>query len=436
MAHPKSTNQIAQEMETYFDRLWPICRSITGPGFRDSLSILSELMPMKKMRFPTGKKVLDWIVPKEWRIRDAYLIDPNGKKRADFKVNNLHIVNYSVPFRGRMTLKELRPRLYTIPDQPTAIPYRTAYYTESWGFCVANDDLKTFPEGEYEVVIDSSLEDGFVELGEAVIPGESSQEIFFSTYLCHPSMANNELSGPLLTAFLYQKILELAQRRFTYRFVICPETIGSICYLSKRGTHLTKKMVAGYQVTCVGNPGPLTYKKSRCGNTLADRAAMEMLKHFPASDITCFNPVEGSDERQYCSPGFKLPLGSLMRTRYMKYPEYHTSLDNKEFIRFSTLIETLNVYFSIVKNIESNGFFKNTVMKGEPQLGRRGMYPPLGAAKTADGRTAALMWSLSLLDGSRDLFDVAEVSGIPMQSISEAVNELCSAGLLERLKNK
>ena len=424
---------IENEMEKYFDRLWPICRSITGPGFRDSLAILSELMPMKRLRFATGQKVLDWIVPREWSVRDAYLVDPNGEKRAMFHKNNLHLVSYSIPFKRRLTLAELRPHLHSLPEQPSAIPYLTSYYKDDWGFCLTHNELKSLPEGVYEVFIDTQLTAGAVELGEAMIRGESKDEILFSSYLCHPSMANNELSGPLVLAFLYQRIQALPRRRYTYRFVIAPETIGSICYLSKYGTHLKKRLRAGYQITCAGDRGKFTYKRSRRGNSLADRAACEVLKTEGAHHIVAFDPAIGSDERQYCSPGFDLPVGLLMRTMYATYPEYHTSLDNKSFISFTSLRGILDAYLNIVMALENNIVYKNTVLYGEPQLGRRGLYPALGSRKTMDEKVSAMLWVLNLADGTRDLLAIAEESGLPMKRLVGAAEDLYRAGLLQKI---
>ena len=286
-------------IENYFDRLWPICRSIAGPGFRQSLNILSEIMPTKRLKFQTGKKALDWTVPKEWEAREAYIIGPDGKRYADFGKNNLHLLNYSVPFRGKMNLEELKTHLYSLPEQPDAIPYLTSYYKARWGFCLPHRVLTALPSGEYEVVVDTRLYDGHVEIGETVLPGQSTREILFSSYLCHPSLANNELSGPLVTAFLYRKIAAMPKRRFTYRFALMPETIGSICYLSLRGASFKQRLVAGYQITCVGNPAAWTYKRSRRGSCLADRAAEIILRDSGAAyELIVFDPSVGSDERQ------------------------------------------------------------------------------------------------------------------------------------------
>lgn len=424
---------IVKELESYFDRLWPICRSITGHGFRQSLDILSEIFPTHRLKFPTGQKVFDWSVPKEWVVRDAYLTDPTGKKRADFKANNLHLVNYSVPFQGKISLKDLKPHLHSLPELPTAIPYLTTYFKEQWGFCMADEEMRTLPEGMYQVFIDTELKNGHVEIGETVIEGETKEEVLFSSYLCHPSMANNELSGPLTLAFLYRRIKALPKRKYTYRFAIMPETIGAICYLTERGEHFRKYLLAGYQLTWLASPQPFTYKKSMRGDSLADRAASVVLRDAGAHEVLPFNPSMGSDERQYCSQGFNFPVGCLMRGRYQTSPEYHTSLDNKNFIRFEALEGSVNACVDLTEAIELNETWSNTVKFCEPQLGKRGLYPSTGGAKSGlPERQAAMLWVLNLADGTRDLLKIADESGQPLKNLIGVVSELSTAGLLER----
>lgn len=420
-------------MEAYFDRLWPIYRSMAGPGFRQSLSIIEEIMPTKRLRFETGSKVLDWLVPCEWKINEAYFIDPLGNKHADIKDNNLHLVSYSAPFRGRISLRELHAHLHTLPSQPNAIPYVTSYYRQYWGFCISHDEYTKLPDGDYEVVIDSEHYPGNIEVGEAVLEGETDQEILFSSYLCHPSLANNELSGPLVVAFLYNYLKEAKQRRYTYRFVIGPETIGAICFLSVRGDHLKRKLIAGYKMTCLGDSGKFTYKLSRRGNTLADRAAVLVLRDSGTDQIVHFDPSNGSDERQYCSPGYDLPVGSLMRTMYTCYPEYHTSLDNKTLINFDSLAGSVALSADIIQALESNKIWRNTVQYGEPQLGRRGLYPSLGSANACEGKTKAMMWLINLADGETDLLGIAEKSGMSLKDLIPLCYELEAAGLLEEV---
>jgi aminopeptidase-like protein len=435
-ARVRAPLDIRERLELYFNRLWPICRSITGPGYRESLDVLSEIMPTERLEFFTGQKVFDWTVPEEWNVRDAYLVDPNGVKRASFKANNLHLLNYSIPFAGTLTLEELRPHLYSLPEQPDAIPYLTTYYKKRWGFCLTDRELRALPEGNYRVVVDTELKPGRVEVGEAVLPGETEEEILFSTYLCHPSLANNELSGPLVTAFLYEFVARLPRRRYSYRFVVVPETIGSICYLTVRGAHLKRHLVAGYVVTCVGDGGKFTFKKSRRGNSPADRAARVVLRDGGPHEIIDFDPYEGSDERQYCSPGFDLPIGSLMRTRYARYPEYHTSLDNQDFIRFDALAGSVEAYKAVVAALEANVTWLNTVLCGEPQLGPRGLFSNLGGQKTLVARDRAMFWLLNLADGLHDLLSIAERSGQPIEALIAVAAELAAAGLLEVVKNE
>ncbi len=429
----KPQSLLQRKMELYFDRLWPICRSLTGRGYRESLAILKTLIPLKALRFKTGERVFDWTVPDEWNVRDAYLIDPKGKKRAEFKVNNLHLVNYSAPFRGKIKLSALRAYLHSLPEMPTAIPYLTSYYRKQWGFCLTDQELKSLPEGTYQVVVDTSLAPGHLVVGETVLPGKSKKEILFSTYLCHPSLANNELSGPLVMAFLYQRVRAMKNRHWTYRFVVTPETLGAVCYLTRRGEYLKKNLIAGYQITCVGDSGPFTYKCSRRGNSLADRVAQEILKKNGKHLVLPFDPSMGSDERQYCSPGFNLPVGSLMRTMYARYPEYHTSLDDKDFISFEAMEKSINVYFELVKTLERRELWENKVNQGEPQLGKRGLYPSLGSQKTLDLHVSALLWCLNLADGTRDTSAIAEDSGLCPSLIRKTLKQLERAKLVQKI---
>lgn len=421
----------ADRLETYFDRLWPITRSITGPGIRESLDILSEIIPTERLTFPSGSRAFDWIVPLEWAVREAYIVGPDGRRRADLARNNLHLVGYSVPFRGRLTLDELRPHLYSLPELPDAIPFVTSYYREHWGFCLADRELLELPDGEYEVVIDSELYPGRVEIGEAFLPGESDEEILFSSYLCHPSLANNELSGPLALAFLYERVAALPQRRYSYRFLLSAETIGTICYLSERGDHLRRHLIAGYVMTCLADRGSFTYKLSRPGGSLADRAARIVLRDHGAHTVIPFDPGNGSDERHYCTPGFNLPVGSLMRSVYADYPEYHTSLDNKDAISFPALAESVDVYERIVRALESNTAWWNTVQYGEPQLGRHRLYPTTSRRDPMPD-VQLLSWILNLGDGEHDLLAVAERSGYPFDLVVDGARRLETVGLLER----
>jgi aminopeptidase-like protein len=421
---------LAKELESYFDRLWPILRSITGEGVRQTHDILAEIVNLERTEVPSGTQVFDWTVPKEWKVNEAYVIDPHGKRILDVRDNNLHLVNYSVPFRSVVSRNELEQHLYSLPDKPTAIPYVTSYYAPRWGFCLSQREREALPEGDYQVVIDTELIDGSLTLSEAVLPGQSKEEVLISTYTCHPSLANNELSGPLVAAFLYRELARLEHHRFTYRFVFLPETIGAITYLHLRGEHLKKHLVAGYVVTCIGDAGNFTYKRSRQETSLADRAAEHSLKHAGKPYKTLdFSPL-GSDERQYCSPGFNLPVGSLMRSMYGTYPEYHTSLDNKSFISFEAMVESVGMYLRIMKTLESNRLYKNLFPHGEPQLGKRGLYETIGR-NTIPELSSAVFWLLNYADGENDLLWIADKSGYSIELLGKAVQACLEVGIIE-----
>lgn len=424
--------KLSNEIESYFDRLWPIPRSIMGKGFRDSLDILREIVPFKKYNFKTGEKVFDWVIPKEWSIKEAYFTDSSGKKYADFSSNNLHILNYSSPFEGSLGLRELKKHLFAIPEIPNAIPYLTSYYEERWGFCLSHEELNKLKNDKYKVVINSKLFNGKLQIGEYVLKGKSKKEILFSSYLCHPSLANNELSGPLVLSFLHREIAKIKNRKYTYRFVIVPETIGSLAFLKLRGEHLKKNLIAGYQITCVGDEGDITYKLSRDGDSLSDRSALEVLKSQKKVKIREFDPSIGSDERQYSSPGFNLKIGSLMRTMYTEYPEYHTSLDNKDIINFNAMADIIDIYLEIVNLIEANHIFKNTVLYGEPQLGRRGFFRTLGSQRNTNDFEKAMWWILNLSDGTNDLISIANKSGVNWKIIKEVSDKLLEGKLLKK----
>jgi len=422
------------ELEKYFDRLWPICRSITGSGLRESFKILQEIIPLELEEIPTGAQVFDWEIPKEWNISDAYIITPEGKKICDFKKNNLHLINYSIPVNKELSFDELKQHLVYREDLPDAIPYATSYYKEYWGFCISYKQFKELsPNGKYKVVIDSTLEPGSLTYGHLVLKGRSEKEILFSSYLCHPSMANNELSGPLALAGLYQKIAALKERKFTCRFILAPETIGVIAYLHKYGEQLKKNLEAGYVITCCADKGNLTYKRSKKENSLADRIAERVLK----ASGTAFNAIPyaigGSDERQYCSPGFDLPVGSLMRTPYQEYKEYHTSIDNKEYVSFEKLEETIETLFKFVVSIESGAYYLNTIPYCEPQLGKRGLYPTTGGTWGDVQLVHKMLHVLSYADGKMDLEDIAAKKGLQADDLGEAIFNLLKAGLLSKV---
>ena len=366
----------------FAQELWPINRSITGEGFRETLGKISNHLPAIKIKsVPSGTKVFDWTVPKEWSVKEAYIITPDGKKICNFLENNLYLVGYSVPFRGTVSLKELKKHLYTIPEQPNAIPYVTSYYEERWGFCITQKQFDTLENGDYKVVIESALFDGELNYGELLIKGKSDKEIFLSTYICHPSMANNELSGPTVVTFLVKWLQEIGETNFSYRIVFIPETIGSITYLSLNYKEMKNKIFAGFNVSCVGDDRAYSYIPSRDGKTISDLIAKHVLKWIDKNFVQYSWLDRGSDERQYCAPGIDLPIASILRTKYGKYPEYHTSLDDLEKV---VTPQGLNGgYFAIRKAIEAlekNKKYKVTVLC-EPQMGKRGLYPTLSKKK-------------------------------------------------------
>lgn len=424
-----STNEI----DTLFSHLFPICRSLTGEGVRASLAILQKEIPLKIHEIPSGTQVFDWEIPQEWNIKDAYIKDPSGNKVVDFQANNLHIVNYSIPFAGTLTLNELEPHLHSLPDQPTAIPYVTSYYKPYWGFCLSQQQRqKLKPNIPYEVKIDSTLSPGSLTYADLLIKGKSSQEILLSTYICHPSMANNELSGPILATYLAKTLMATDNLHYSYRFIFVPETIGAIAYLAAHKDTLKNNVVAGYVITCVGDPSPFSYLQSRTENTLTDRITTHVLKkcHDPFRLYSFLD--RGSDERQYCSPGIDLPIGSLMRSKYGTYPEYHTSLDDLSFVTGEALYKSLETYLECIFAIENNHIYLSTNCC-EPQLGKRGLYPNLGTKDSA--KNCRLMLNLlAYADGNNDLLAIAEKLDCSIFELIPLATQLQTHGLLKITK--
>lgn len=422
-----------KELEAYFDRLWPICRSLTGDGFRQSLAIISEIAPYEKLEIPTGTKVFDWTIPKEWNITDAWIADSSGKKVVDFKNNNLHVLGYSTPVDAELDLAELQEHLHSLPELPQAIPYRTSYYEERWGFCLSHAEREKLKPGKYRVVIRSRLEAGSLTLGRLTLPATqaSSQDFLVSSYLCHPSMANNELSGPLVAAFVYRALAKLPKRQLNYRFAIGPETIGAISHLSLDGAALKARLQGGLVATCLGDARSITYKRTRRGAAPVDRAAVNVLEHYgKPHEALDFFPW-GSDERQYGSPGFDLPVGSLMRTMYTRYPEYHTSLDDKSQISFAALRESVALYLRVILANEANARYVGTVAHGEPMLGARGLYPSLSTRKTSPQLLDRMMWIVNFSDGKHDLCAIADKIGCSVLELIPIVELLLEKGLLQ-----
>jgi aminopeptidase-like protein len=415
-------------MQALIAELFPICRSLTGDGVRQTLDILRRQIPLKIVEVPSGTQVFDWTVPREWNVRDAYIADSTGRRVVDFRRSNLHLMGYSVPVTAEMTLDELRPHLHTLADRPDWIPYRTSYYHDAWGFCLSQRQLEALAPGKYQVVIDSTLENGFLRYGELVVPGEREDEVLLSTYLCHPSLCNDNLSGVALLAELGQR-LAAQPRRLTYRLLFIPETIGAITWLSRNEPHVGR-IRAGLVATCVGDAGPMTYKRSRQGSAWIDRAVETVLRDAGAPHQVLDYYPTGSDERQYGSPGFNLPVGSLMRTPYGRFPEYHTSADNLEFVRAEALQESLARYLDVIEVLEYDKAYENTNPKCEPQLGRRGLYATVGGPKSQADLQSAMLWVLNQSDKSNSLLDIAIRSGLSFSMIRQAAQRLLSHGLL------
>jgi len=424
-------NNLGFEMHSLAKRLWPINRSITGEGVRKTLLILKELNPKLSIHeVSSGTKVFDWEVPREWYVNDAYIITPSGKKICNFKENNLYLLGYSISIQKNLNLKELQKHLYSIPEQPSAIPYVTSYYEERWGFCLSQDERDLLEEGDYLVFIDTKLFNGSLTYGEIFIKGQSDKEIFLSTYICHPSMANNELSGIVVSSYISKWLSNKRDNRFSYRFVFVPETIGSIAYLSKHHINLKKKVVAGFNVSCVGDERSYSYLPSRNGNTISDKVAKHVLKWTDPNYVTYSWLDRGSDERQYCAPGIDLPIASLLRTKYGEYPEYHTSLDNLDNVVTPKGLE--GGYWALrraLELIEKNNIYKVNFMC-EPQMGRRGLYPTL-SKKNSDEQIRLMMNFISLCDGEHSLLDIAEKINCPAWELYELTEKLVSHDLIK-----
>ncbi len=418
-----------QEMHRLMAELYPICRSISGEGFRQTLRILQNMIPLNITEIPTGTAVFDWTVPPEWNIRDAYIKDSSGRKIVDFQSSNLHVMSYSVPTNRKMTLQELKPHLYSLPDHPDWIPYRTSYFKENWGFCITHRQLLDLSDGEYEVVIDSTLTNGSLTYGECLLPGRSKKEVLISSHACHPSLCNDNLSGVVLAAQLAQT-LRGHSLEYSYRFLFAPGTIGSITWLSQNQNQ-AKQIVNGLVLACVGDSGNTTYKKSRRGNAEIDRAAEHLLKHSKSTyDILEFSPY-GYDERQFCSPGFNLPVGCFMRTPFAKFPEYHTSADNLDFVRPEFLADSFAKSYGIINILENNKTYMNLSPLCEPQLGKRGLYRTVGGDSSEDVNELALLWVLNQSDGSQSLLEIAEKSEIPFHDVAKAARSLVNHSLLK-----
>lgn len=410
-------------------RLFPICRSLTGDGVRETLNIFKEHLPELAIHeIPSGTRCFDWTVPDEWNIRDAFVLDPTGKKIIDFAKCNLHVLGYSEPVDKTVTLDELEAHLHSLPDLPDAIPYVSSFYNRAWGFCISHHERQKLRAGTYRVFIDSTLEPGNLTYAELLLPGSNPEEVLISTYVCHPSLANNELSGPVVCLQLARWLSELPQRRYSYRFLFIPETIGSIAYISRHLEHLQRYVIAGFTITCIGDERAYSYLPSRAGNTLSDRVAQHVLKHRAPDYIRYRFLDRGSDERQYCAPGVDLPIASLMRSKYGVYPEYHTSLDDLTLVTPKGLQGGFEVLRDCLTAIEIDRCYQVTVLC-EPQMGKRGLYSPLmtrGVERAVQMRMDILTYS----DGKHSLLDIADLLGAPVAEIYTLAEELVKYDLL------
>lgn len=420
---------IGDALYELIEELYPINRSITGDGLRESLGIVQRELPIHLHEVPTGTQVLDWIVPKEWNIKKAWIKNSKGEKIIDFANCNLHVVNYSTPVSKKMGLEELKEHIHTLEDQPDLIPYRTSYHNEYWGFCMAYNQLMSLEDDEYEVLIDSELKNGALTYGEILIEGKSEKEVLISSHFCHPSLANDNLSGIAVATFLARKLFEMPTY-YSYRFLFIPGTIGSISWLSQNESIL-HKIEHGLVLTLLGDSNHFNYKSSRREDALIDRIVKFCLKNNEqAYGVLNFSPY-GYDERQYCSPGFDLPVGRLSRSLHGEFPEYHTSADNLSFIDKNKLEESYNFLEKIIHVIENNFTYLNMSPKGEPQLGRRGLFKKIGGHRNAQDRQMALLWVLNQSDGRNSLLDIAEKSGLAFDLLVEASEDLEKVGLIE-----
>jgi|TARA_B100001167_G_scaffold172861_1_gene124800 aminopeptidase-like protein len=461
----EDSSKIGEEMYGLIKDLFPICRSITGNGTRETLKIISELISIDVHEVHSGTRVFDWIIPNEWNIKDAYIKSPKGEKLVDFKESNLHILYYSTPIHKKISLKELKEHILTQPDRPKDIPYRTSYYSEKWGFCMSHEKFLQLEDGDYEVLIDSELKQGSLTYGEYFFKGKSDEEVLLSCYICHPSLCNDSLSG-IVTAVQLAKFIENLKQKpnYSYRILFIPETIGSITWLS-RNQEKIKKIKHGLIITCTGDLGQLNYKKSRQGNAEIDQTVIDVLKNSNKDfSVLDFFPF-GSDERQYCYPGINLSMGCLTRTVFGDFPEYHTSADNLTYVHPTCLAETFGIYTRIIEKLEENfGHFSSNqdkitkmkvsssedpvfvnLVKCEPQLGKRDLYHDLGGPKlkpfhgrgsksTTKIKEKATMWILAFSDGTNSIKDIERKSNIDFEILLETSNLLCEKKLLKEFK--
>jgi aminopeptidase-like protein len=422
------TKDIGEEIYALAAEIYPMCRSITGNGVRDTLGLLAAHIDLEVHEVPTGTAVFDWTIPREWNIRDAYIKDRHGQKIVDFNRSNLHVMSYSVPVRKHVPLAELKQHIHTLPEQPDLIPYRTSYYAEDWGFCLPHRQFENLEDQIYEVLIDASLEDGHLTYGEYLHRGETTDEFLLSAHVCHPSLANDNCSGVALLTHLAKRMAGL-RTHYSYRFLFAPGTIGAITWLARNEEH-SQRIKHGLVISMVGDGGGPTYKKSRHGNAKIDRAMVHVLRHSGLTPVILDFFPYGYDERQYCSPGFNLPVGLFQRSRFGEIPQYHTSGDDLDFIRPVHLAQSYRVIADTLDLIDNDKVYINTMPKCEPQLGKRGLYAAVGGNKDAAAANMAMLWILNLSDGTNSLLDIAECADLPFTVVRSAAQQLQQHGLL------
>jgi aminopeptidase-like protein len=415
-----------RRMREQMEALYPICRSITGAGVRQTLDVIAQTLPLRREEVPSGTRAFDWTVNDEWTVRDAYIADSTGRRLVDFGAHNLHLVSYSVPVRATMTLEELRPHLFTLPEHPDWIPYRTSYYHRSWGFCLSHRQLEALGDGPFEVVVDTALEPGHLTYGELCLPGETDEEVLLTAHVCHPSIANDNLSGIAVATELARTLTEQPPRRFGYRFLFAPGTIGSLTWMARNPDRLAT-IRHGLVLTGLGGPGRLVYKQTRRGDRTVDRAAGHVVAHR-GGEVRAYSPY-GYDERQFNALGFDLPVGRLSRTPHGEYPEYHTSADDLAYVKDHELLDAYLALGDILEVLEHDGRYRNLSPYGEPQLGRRGLYPPMGGTSASE-KVMAMLWTLAYADGEASLLEIAETAGLPFSRIRGAATDLEAGGLL------
>jgi aminopeptidase-like protein len=423
---------MSERMQAAMTRLFPLARSLTGDGVRETLDVLEESVKLERHAVPSGTEAFDWTVPDEWTVRDAYIADPQGNRVVDFRENNLHLVGYSTPVRATMTLEELRPHLHTLAEHRDWIPYRTSYYHRTWGFCLSHRRLQSMGPGPYEVVVDSELRPGEMVYGELVVPGETDREVMFTSHVCHPSLANDNLAGIVVALELARTLQALPSLRHSYRFLFAPGTIGSITWLS-RNPQVLPRLSHGLVLTGLGGPGPLVYKRTRRGDRPIDHAVSHVVGRH-GGEVRGYSPY-GYDERQFNAIGFDLPFGRLSRTPHGEYPEYHTSADDLDLVRPERLLEAYTALMEVIDVLEGDVHYRNLSPYGEPQLGKRGLYPTTGGRSAGD-TVMAMLWTLAYSDGTRSLLDIAEVAERDFADIRSAAAVLEEGGLLEAASDR